>query len=102
MLAPVIQRASSEHRKTITSATSHGWPILFSACIPSVELRPDSVLVKLDMSVSITPGATALTRMRRDPSAAAQCLTRVSTAPLVAAYADSDGASACAGFPGTN
>jgi hypothetical protein len=38
-------------------------PIRFNACIPSVTSRPASVFVKFDMSVSITPGATAFTRM---------------------------------------
>src|SRR3977135_2452990 len=41
------------------------------------------------MSVSTTPGATALTRIPRAPSIQAKCFTRVSTAPLVAAYAGS-------------
>ena len=39
------------------------------------------------MSVSITPGATALTRIPRGPRIAAKFLTRVSIAPLVEAYA---------------
>jgi len=34
-----------------------------------------SVLVKLDMSVATTPGATALTRIPRSPSTAAKCFT---------------------------
>jgi hypothetical protein len=33
-----------------------------SACMLSVTSRPASVFVKLDISVSTTPGATALTR----------------------------------------
>ena len=41
--------------------------------------------MKFDMSVSITPGATALTRMPRGPSAAAKYFTSVSIAPFVAA-----------------
>ena len=39
------------------------------------------------MSVSTTPGATALTRIPRAPRSEAKCFTRVSMAPLVAAYA---------------
>jgi hypothetical protein len=46
-------------------------PIRFKACIPSVTSRPASVFVKFDMSVSITPGATAFTRMPWGPSMAA-------------------------------
>ena len=42
-------------------------------------------LDEFDMSVSITPGATALTRMPRGPSAAAKYFTSVSIAPFVAA-----------------
>src|SRR6266446_646064 len=85
ILAPVIQRALSEAKNATTSATSSGLPIRFSACIPRVASRPASVLVKVDMSVSITPGATAFTRIPRGPRIAAQFLTRVSIAPLVAA-----------------
>src|ERR1700683_548117 len=84
MLAPVIQRAASEARNATTSATSSGLPIRFRACIPSATLRPASVFVKLDISVSITPGATALTRMPRGPRIAAQFFTSVSRAPFVA------------------
>ena len=39
-----------------------------SACMPKAKLRPFSVLVKFDISVSTTPGATAFTRMPRAPS----------------------------------
>jgi len=46
---------------------------------------PASVFVKFDISVSITPGATALTRIPCGPRMAAQFLTRVSNAPLVEA-----------------
>src|SRR5580704_3391359 len=83
-MSPVIQRASSDTRKAMTEATSPGWPIRFRDCMPITVLRPSSVLVKFDMSVSITPGATALTRMPRGPRAAAQYLTSVLMAPLVA------------------
>src|SRR2546426_12067854 len=55
--------------------------------MPSAKSRPASVLVKFNMPVSTTPGATALTRMPRAPSIEAKCFTRVSMAPLVAAYA---------------
>src|SRR5271155_174260 len=44
-------------------------------------------LGKFDISVSTTPGATALTRIPRAPRSEAKCFTKVSTAPLVAAYA---------------
>src|SRR5882724_2380643 len=83
ILAPVIQRALSEAKNATTSATSSGLPIRFSTCIPRVASRPASVFVKFDMSVSITPGATAFTRIPRGPRMAAQFLTRVSNAPLV-------------------
>src|SRR5277367_2582925 len=46
ILAPVIQRAWSVARNAITSATSSGLPMRFSACMPSVISRPASVLVK--------------------------------------------------------
>src|SRR4030081_3594891 len=55
--------------------------------MPSQTARQASVLVKFNMSVSTTPGATALTRIPRAPSVEAKCFTRVSMAPLVAAYA---------------
>src|SRR5713101_573887 len=85
MLAPVIQRALSEAKNATTSATSSGLPIRFSAWIPRVATRPASVFVKFEMSVSITPGATALTRIPPGPRMAAQFLTRVSNAPFVEA-----------------
>jgi hypothetical protein len=85
MLAPVIQRAPSDATKVTTSATSSGLPIRFNACIPNVTWRPASVFAKFDMSVSIIPGAIAFTRMPLGPRMAAQCLTRVSIAPLVEA-----------------
>src|ERR1700731_1687286 len=85
ILAPVIHRAASDARNATTSATSSGLPIRFNACIPSVTSRPASVFVKFDISVSIAPGATALTRMPRGPRMAAQFLTRVSNAALVEA-----------------
>jgi len=84
MLAPVIQRAPSDARNATTSATSSGLPIRFKAYIPSATFRPTSVFVKLDISVSITPGAIALTRMPRGPRIAAQFFTSVSRAALVA------------------
>src|SRR6476660_1322961 len=83
MLAPVIQRAASDARNATTSATSSGLPIRFNACIPSVISRPASVFAKFDISVSITPGAIAFTRIPCGPRMAAQFLTRVSSAPLV-------------------
>src|ERR1700722_9714923 len=85
ILAPVIQRALSEAKNATTSATFSGLPIRFNACIPRVASRPASVFVKFDISVSIPPGATALTRMSRGPRMAAQFLTKVSKAPLVEA-----------------
>ena len=66
-------------------AMSSGWATRFSACMPRVKSRPASVLAKLDMSVSTTPGATAFTRTPLDPRIRAKCLTRVSIAPFVAA-----------------
>jgi hypothetical protein len=78
MIAPVIQRALSEATKTITSATLAGSPIRLSTCMERVALRPASVFVKLDASVSINPGEIAFTRMPFGPNAAAQCFTSVS------------------------
>jgi hypothetical protein len=37
-------------------ATSSGWPMSLSDCIPITMTRPASVLVKFDTAVSITPG----------------------------------------------
>src|SRR5258707_3252300 len=85
MVSPVIQRASCEARNATTEPTSSGWPIRLSACMPRTKDLPSSVLTRFDMSVSITPGATALTRMPRGPSAAAKYFTSVSIAPFVAA-----------------
>src|SRR5271169_6448099 len=55
----------------------------------SVKSRPASVLVKLDMSVAMAPGATAFTRTPRSPSSDAKCFTSVAIAPFVAEYAAS-------------
>src|ERR1700732_3384969 len=55
----------------------------------SVKSRPASVLVKLDMSVAMAPGATAFTRTPRSPRSEAKCFTSVAIAPFVAAYAAS-------------
>src|ERR1700722_12337463 len=85
ILAPVIQRAASDARNATTSATSSGLPTRFNACIPRAASRPASVFVKFDISVSITPGAIAFTRIPCGPRMAAQFLTRVSKAPLVEA-----------------
>src|ERR1700685_2617692 len=38
-MSPVIQRASSETRKATTEATSPGWPICFTDCMPITVLR---------------------------------------------------------------
>src|SRR5712671_3271510 len=65
MTSPVIQRDALETRNSMTEATSSGWPTRLNDCIPITVARPASVLVKFDMSVSITPGATAFTRMPR-------------------------------------
>src|SRR5229473_5503195 len=96
MVSPVIQRASCEARNATTEPTSSGWPIRLSACMPSTKDFPSSLLTRFDMSVSMTPGATALTRMPRGPSAAAKYFTSVSIAPFVAAYADRVPTAACA------
>lgn len=95
-MSPVIHLASSEARKATTPPISSGFAIRFSACMLSVVWRPASVFVKFDMSVSTTPGATALTRMPLGPSATAKYLTKVATAPLVAAYAERCPTAACA------
>src|SRR6266478_134408 len=84
-VSPVIQRASPDARKATTGPISSARAIRGSACMFIADVRPASVLTKLDMSVSTTPGATALTRMPRGPSEAAKCFTRVSIAPFVAA-----------------
>src|SRR5271170_5187138 len=63
---------------------SAGSPMRCNACIPRMKLRPASVLAKLDISVLVTPGATALTRMPRGPSAEAKGFTSAPTAPFVA------------------
>src|SRR6266702_3686710 len=93
ILAPVIQRALSEAKNATTSATSSGLPIRFRACIPRAASRPASVLVKSARSVSLTPGATAFSRIPRGPRMAAQFLTSFSNAPLVEAYARIEGLS---------
>src|SRR5208282_3139980 len=82
MVVPVTQRASSDARKATTDPISAGSAMRCNACIPRMKLRPASVLAKFDISVSVTPGATALTRMPRGPSAAAKGFTSASTAPF--------------------
>src|ERR1700676_279902 len=54
-VSPVIQRASSEARKTMAAPMSSAWAMRLSAWMPSVNSRPASVLAKLDMSVGTTP-----------------------------------------------
>src|SRR5262249_42029317 len=68
IVAPVIHRARSDAKNATTLATSSGWPRRFRACMSIAFARPPSVLRKLAMSVSMKPGATALTRMPRAPS----------------------------------
>jgi hypothetical protein len=84
-ISPVTQRASSDAGKATTPPISSGCAKRLNACMPSAKSRPASVLVKLDISVSTTPSATALTRIPRPPSSEAKCFTSVSMAPLVAA-----------------
>jgi hypothetical protein len=68
-----------------TPPMSSGWATRLNACMPKARSRPASVLVKFDISVATTPGATALTRMCRSPSSEAKCFTIVSMAPFVVA-----------------
>src|SRR3954452_19308473 len=82
MVVPVIQRASSDARKATTDPISAGSAMRCNACIPRMKLWPASVLAKFDISVSVTPGAIALTRIPRGPSAAAKGFTSASTAPF--------------------
>jgi hypothetical protein len=53
IVSPVVHRASSDARKAPAPAMSSGTAMCFKACIASVESRPASVFVKLDISVSV-------------------------------------------------
>jgi len=82
-VSPVIQRASSDARKTTTPAISSGWARRFRACRPSRSHGPHLSWQNSDMSVATIPGATAFdSEMPRGPSANAKCFTSVSIAPL--------------------
>ena len=80
---PESQRVIDNHFSKITPEQKR--LVTFDNARRIYNLPEASVFAKWDMSVSITPGATALTRMPRGPSIAAQCLTNVSSAPFVAA-----------------
>lgn len=64
MFSPVSQRASSEARKTATSATSRGAPILPKGDMPAATARSRSG----SRSVSVKPGESAFTVTKRGPS----------------------------------
>ena len=66
IVSPVIQRASSDVSKAMTRPMSSGCAIRFGACMPSTASRPTSFLTtRADISVSTTPGATALVQIPR-------------------------------------
>jgi hypothetical protein len=89
--APVTKLAASEARNAITSATSSGRPIRPMGCAspkPASISRPLSTTPSR-MSVSITPGSTALARMPRLPPSIASTRVICAIAPFDAAYATS-------------
>ena len=84
MTWPVTNRACSERRNTITSATSSASPSRPSAVSATRSARPLSSRVS-SMSVAMKPGSTALTRMPCGPSSLAADLASAATAALDAA-----------------
>src|SRR5271169_3832740 len=82
---PVIKAALSEARKTMASAISSGFPTRLSG---TVETRPAFLsalpVKRLSISVSVGPGATALTRTPEPATSSAADLVSPSTACLLA------------------
>lgn len=62
MIAPVIQRAASEAKKAITSATSSGLPIRFNACIRLFEFIQSRLQPRQFPFLTFRRFATWLTR----------------------------------------
>ena len=83
---PVICRASSEARKAMALATSSGCPRRRSGVAAA---DSSSVVLRLRSthSVSVVPGAMALTRMPSGPSSCASTFVNTCSPPLVVAYA---------------
>ena len=82
---PVMYVARSDARKATAAATSCGVPSLSSAiCLPRPSLA--SGVIAAVISVSMNPGATAFTRMLREPSSLATDLVSA-IRPAVAARA---------------
>src|SRR5215510_557916 len=92
-VSPVIQRESSEARKTAAGATSRGCPIRPSGVCASYCLRNSLAdnPAACTPSVSTMPGLIALTRMFRGPSSLASDLVAASTAAFVALYTEAFG-----------
>src|SRR6516165_10211287 len=93
-VSPVIQRESSEAKKTAAGPMSSGWPIRPSGVCDSSNLRtalsPAVVPADVVPSVSTRPGLIELTRMLRGPSSLASDRVTASTAALVALYTEAD------------
>src|SRR5581483_3192526 len=81
---PVTHRASSEARNATTSAMSSGVPRRRRAVISIITRCCSGGMTSRSISVSVGPGATALTVMLRGPSSAAWLRVMAWTAALVA------------------
>lgn len=84
MNAPVIQRASSVARNVTTSATSTASPTRLNAESCAI-CSTASGMSKTGLPLSVMPGATLLTVIRRGARWRAKCREICSMAPLVIA-----------------
>src|SRR5258708_770360 len=83
---PLIQRASSDARKAMMSPTSSGRPTRPWLPWEAAQALAAGSANQEFISVSVNPGATALTLMWRSPRSQARVRVRVLTAPLVMGY----------------
>src|SRR5689334_10942728 len=83
---PVVQRASFDARKAMTSATSSAFPTRENTESASAPARASgNASHSAFISVSVTPGSTALTVIPRAANSGASANVKVSRAPLEAA-----------------
>ena len=92
-VCPVIKEASSDARKYTAAATSCGLPIRQSG-VSSASASRVSLECMAFISVSMTPGATQLTRIPEGPSSLASAFVKPIRPDFVAEYGTSQEAPA--------
>src|SRR4029077_10408482 len=93
MTSPVIQPESSDARNTASGAISVTRPrrpsgVLFASTAPAPLSKVPAAIFA---SVSVIPGAMALTRILRGASSSANPFVKISMAPFVDAYSSAPG-----------